>query len=161
MALRSDWSSRPCPIARSMDFLGDPWTVLVLRELMYGVRRFDELQKQTEASDRTLADRLTRMIEHGLIRREQYAGTSRPKYEYFLTPAGQAAKSVLQSLAAWGQEHTTEPELAQSFKIACPSCNAPTPAATTCAHCGTELTNANTEWARPKLAHEHQAGQIS
>lgn len=155
MALRSDWSTRPCPIARSMDLLGDPWTVLILRELMYGVHRFEQLRETTEASDRTLADRISRMMDHGLVRREQYAGTSRPRYEYFLTPAGEAARPILHALATWGQEHTTEPKLSQRFQLVCPQCTIPTQAAAACPECGADLTAATAEWIRPSLPIEH------
>lgn len=150
MALRSDWSTRPCPIARSMDVLGDPWTILVLRELMYGVRRFDDLRQNTEATDKTLADRLSRMIEHGLIRREQYGGSTRPRYEYVLTAEGEAARPVIQALAVWGQEHTAEPVVEQSFRMRCPSCHSMTTAAHCCPTCGAQLTTAETVWVRPE-----------
>lgn len=151
VALRSDWSMRVCPIARSMDFLGDPWAVLVLRELMYGVRRFEELKEHTEASDKTLADRLARMIGQGLVRREQYAGTTRPRYEYFLTEVGEAARPVLQALAVWGQVHTSEPELEQPFQVVCPNCGSAAAAAALCGACGTNLINASTAWVRPRV----------
>ncbi|NLA65286.1 MAG: transcriptional regulator [Leucobacter sp.] len=150
MALRSDWSMRPCPIARSMDFLGDPWSVLVLRELMYGVHRFEELREHTEAPDKILSDRLTQMIARGLVRREQYAGTVRPRYDYFLTSAGEAARPVLQALAAWGHAYTPEPNLAQGFQMVCPNCATRAPAHYRCDRCGTELTTAESMWVRPR-----------
>ena len=152
MALRSNWSERPCPIARSMDFLGDPWTVLVLRELLYGVHRFEELKKNTEATDRTLADRLEKMVREGLVRREQYSGTARPRYEYYLTRAGEAAKPVLDALAVWGGEHTIEPEVERRFQLLCGSCGEEAKSTGVCPHCGASLPDVGTRWVRPRAA---------
>ncbi|HWC21810.1 MAG TPA: helix-turn-helix domain-containing protein [Flexivirga sp.] len=136
-----------------MDFLGDPWTVLVLRELMYGVHRFEELKKNTEATDKTLADRLEKMVRDGLVRREQYSGTARPRYEYHLTPSGKAAKPVLEALADWGGAHTAGPELEQRFQLRCGGCAEEVKAAAgTCPHCGASLSEVGTSWLRPSTA---------
>ncbi|XPP25800.1 MAG: winged helix-turn-helix transcriptional regulator [Leucobacter sp.] len=156
MPLRSDWSQRPCPIARAIDVLGDPWTLLVLRELIYGARRFDEIRVHSEAGDKTLSDRLERMIDAGLVTRRQYSGTLRPRYEYHPTQAGRDALSILHSLALWGAAHTEAPDLEQPFEILCRSCGQETRRAESCSHCGSELTVENTVWIRPlaRAAHE-------
>lgn len=120
-------------------------------EFMYGVRRFEELKEQTEAFNKTLTDRLARMIDQGLVRREQYAGTSRPRYEYFLTEAGKAARPVLQTLAVWGQARTSEPELKQPCQVVCPNCDSATAATALCGTCGINLINASTAWERPRV----------
>lgn len=149
MALRSDWSSRPCPVARAIDVLGDPWVLLVLRELVYGVHRFEDIRANIESNDKTLADRLERMRAAGLIRREQYSGTVRPRYEYFATPAGEDALPILHSLALWGDKHTDAPTLERHFEIVCTQCGATSRRAETCSSCGAELTPLNTDWIRP------------
>lgn len=152
MALRSDWSNRPCPIARATDVLGDPWVLLVLRELSYGVHRFDEIRANIESSDKTLADRLTRMREAGLVRREPYTGTVRPRYEYFMTEAGEDVLPLLRALALWGEKHTQAPPLGVKFAIRCRVCGAASGRIETCSSCGAELTPRNTEWTRPVIA---------
>jgi DNA-binding HxlR family transcriptional regulator len=152
LPLRSDWSERPCPIARAIDVLGDPWTLLVLRELIYGVHRFEEIKFNTEASDKTLTERLDRMIEAGLVTRRQYSGTVRPRHEYLPTPAAEEALPVLNSLALWGSRHTDGRNVAQPFTILCRSCGNETHRAETCSNCGADLDIANTMWRRPMVA---------
>lgn len=151
MALRSDWSERPCPIARAIDTLGDPWTLLILREITYGVHRFEDIKEHTEATDKTLSDRLQRMLQSGLISRCQYSGTVRPRYEYVPTPAAHDALPLLNALALWGAEHTEPPALESRFKIICRDCNNETDQAEHCSVCRSLLTHRNTQWNRPTL----------
>lgn len=158
MALRSDWSVRPCPIARAIDVLGDPWVLLVLRELSYGVHRFEDIRANIEANDKTLADRLDRMMTAGLVRRQQYSGTVRPRYEYFASPAGEDALPILHALALWGAGHTEAPSLAVAFAITCQTCGSESRRAETCPTCGVDLTPENTRWTRPVACEPDPAG---
>ena len=64
---RTSFANWPCSIARTMDLLGDSWTPLVLREAFYGVRRFDDFQHELGIARNTLADRLRRLVEEGLL----------------------------------------------------------------------------------------------
>lgn len=153
MALRSDWSTRPCPIARAVDVLGDPWVLLVLRELSYGAQRFEDIRANIESNDKTLADRLSRMLEAGLVGKRQYSGTARPRYEYYATKAGEDALPLLNSLALWGAEHTDAPPLTTTFAIICETCGSESNRAETCSACGVELTASSTRWVRPVAAH--------
>ena len=102
MPLRSDWSGRACPIARGLEALGDPWSLLVLREVLLGNRRYDGLRSRLGASDAVLSSRLAGLVEHGLLRKEAYGGATRPRYEYRATAAGEDALPVLHALARWG-----------------------------------------------------------
>ena len=94
-----------CPIASSLDLFGDRWTLIVLRSIFVGARRFGEL---AAASDRIatniLADRLERLERYGLVSRRAYQDAP-PRYEYALTEAGADLLPVLQALAAWGGRH--------------------------------------------------------
>ena len=63
MPLRSDWSSERCPIARSLEVLGDPWVLLVLRQAFSGVRRFDQLRSELKIADNVLSSRLARLVD--------------------------------------------------------------------------------------------------
>ncbi|GHH71586.1 HxlR family transcriptional regulator [Streptomyces sulfonofaciens] len=149
MPLRSDWSDKPCPIARSLDVLGDPWTLLVLRELFAGNVRFEGLRTALGSSDNVLAARLARMTEAGLVARIPYGGTVRPRVEYRLTDAGRDALPVLHALANWGAKHTTAPQWARPMAITCTECGQPAQSADWCTSCNQPLTVERTEWTRP------------
>jgi DNA-binding HxlR family transcriptional regulator len=91
-----------CPIAKASEVVAGRWTLLILRELMFGVRRFNDLQRGIPLISRTLlAQRLKELEEDGLVRRAERAkGHGR---EYLLTPAGRALQPVLEELSRWGQ----------------------------------------------------------
>lgn len=91
-----------CPIARAQDMVGDRWTVLVLRELFLGTRRFEEIQAHSQATPQMLATRLKKMEADGLIERRPYQ--DRPlRHEYHLTEMGQAFYPVFLALRTWGE----------------------------------------------------------
>jgi len=95
-----------CPIAGTLDLLGDKWTLLVVRDLLfYGKRRFNELQASPEGvPTNILTDRLRRLEEAGLVRRSRYQARP-PRYEYLLTPMGSELISVLREIIAWGKRY--------------------------------------------------------
>jgi DNA-binding HxlR family transcriptional regulator len=105
MPLRSDWSDDICPIARSLDILGDPWTVLILREVFAGNHRFDTIRDRLDVADTVLSRRLRAMVGAGLLDRLAYAGSARLRYDYTLTAAGRDTLPVLDALARWGEAH--------------------------------------------------------
>jgi DNA-binding HxlR family transcriptional regulator len=84
-----------------MDLLGDWWTPLVLRDAFYGVRRFDQFQSQLGIARNTLADRLSRLVDEGLLRKEPYQ-TEPVRHEYLLTEKGKDFYPVLAAMSAWG-----------------------------------------------------------
>jgi DNA-binding HxlR family transcriptional regulator len=91
-----------CPIARAQNIVGDRWTVLVLRELFLGTRRFEEIQAQSQATPQMLATRLKKLEADGLIERRPY--NDRPlRHEYNLTEMGRAFYPVFLALRAWGE----------------------------------------------------------
>lgn len=92
-----------CPVARSLDIVGDKWSVMVLRELHMGATRFEEIQIQTGATPQMLATRLKSLEAAGIIARHPYS--EKPlRYEYRLTDKGKAFYPVLYALRAWGEE---------------------------------------------------------
>jgi DNA-binding HxlR family transcriptional regulator len=94
----ADW---PCSIARAVDLLGDWWTPLVLRECFYGVRRFDDFQRSLGIGRNILTQRLTRLVDEGLLERRQYH--DRPvRHEYVLTDKGRDFFPVIAALVRWG-----------------------------------------------------------
>lgn len=149
MPHRSDWSDKPCPIARGLDVLGDPWTLVILRELFAGNTRFDGLRTRLGASDKVLADRLSRIVTLGLAERVPYGGSVRPRVEYRLTDSGRETLPVLHALARWGAKHTEPPSNARPMVIACIRCGVPAASADWCITCGRPLTVEVAEWTYP------------
>ena len=93
-----------CPVACALDVVGDRWTLLVIRDLLGGKKRYgDLLASEEKIPTDTLADRLTRLERHGLICRVPYC-VHPPRDEYALTPAGRRLGRVVGALADWGTE---------------------------------------------------------
>lgn len=94
-----------CPIASTLDLVGDRWTLLILRDMLFGSERFSDFVGKAEGIRRNiLTDRLRRMEEDGLIFRETYQ-TNPPRFRYRLTERGAKLLPVIQALAAWGADH--------------------------------------------------------
>lgn len=90
-----------CSIARATDLFGDAWTALIMRDVLVGIRRFDELAEDLGLSRKVLAARLARLVEEGVLTREQYQA-SPPREEYVATQKGRELYPVLLALMAWG-----------------------------------------------------------
>jgi len=95
-----------CPIAGALDILGDAWTLLVLRDLLfYDKHRFADFLASPEAiSTNILTERLKRLERHGLVERRRYQARP-PRDEYYLTARGHDLLPVLRALIAWGKAH--------------------------------------------------------
>lgn len=99
-----------CPIANAAHLLGDRWTLVILRDLADGSRRFSELEDASEGiSPRTLADRLREMEGHGLIARESFREIP-PRVQYTLTSKGIASLPVIEALRTFGESWLSEDE---------------------------------------------------
>jgi DNA-binding HxlR family transcriptional regulator len=99
-ALRSS-----CPVAGALDLVGDRWTLLVVRDLLRGKRRYGDLAASSERiPTNILADRLRRLEQGGVVERVQYSARP-PRYEYHLTPRGEALRPAITSLATWGLQY--------------------------------------------------------
>lgn len=101
----TDFKRSPCPVANTLDLIGDKWTLLVVRDLLLGKRTYGELLDSPERiPTNLLADRLKRLEQAGLI--ESAAYQDRPvRYAYTLTPKGAALGDVLQAFVRWGKAH--------------------------------------------------------
>jgi len=131
---RASLASLPCPIARTLDLVGEWWTLLIVRDALLGKRRFDEF-KATGIADNVLAARLKRLCQAGVLERRLYQ--ARPaRWEYVLTPKGRALAPVIAALRGWGQQWTSgedrSPRLVHaacghdvSVGLACPACARP------------------------------------
>jgi len=106
-----DWSVDNCTIGRTLDVIGDRWTFLVLREVFQGIRRFDDLTVRTAIPRTVLTDRLRRLTDAGIVRKEPYRepGT-RTRIEYRLTQKGLDLYPVLLAMQEWGNRYLADPE---------------------------------------------------
>lgn len=93
-----------CTIARSLDKVGEWWSILILREAYQGKTRFDEFEKSLGIGTNTLTRRLNRLVEEGMLERRQYNDRP-PRFEYILTEAGRDFRSVLDAFDVWGKKH--------------------------------------------------------
>jgi DNA-binding HxlR family transcriptional regulator len=104
-----------CSIVGALDALGDTWSVLVLRQLFFGVHRFNEIQDGLGISRSVLTDRLNRLLELGVIKTVPYQEPGhRARHEYRLTRKGVGLLPLMVALMQWGDQHvnTDEPPVA-------------------------------------------------
>lgn len=102
MPLGTDYAGQDCSVARALEVVGERWTLLVVRDLFYGIRRYNDLRKHIGLPPATLTDRLGRLIEHGVAARVAGPGA---RDEYELTEKGTALWPVIFALAKWGGEN--------------------------------------------------------
>jgi DNA-binding HxlR family transcriptional regulator len=94
-----------CPVAKSLELIGDRWTLLLVRDLLHGACRFQDFQDSLKGIAPTvLSDRLKLMEEHGLVERRFYSDHP-PRAEYLLTDKGRELGVVVGALAVWGSRH--------------------------------------------------------
>jgi DNA-binding HxlR family transcriptional regulator len=97
-------AAMPCPIARSLDRVGEWWSILILRDAFHGITRFDQFQKSLGVAPNILSRRLTALVQAGLLQRHRYCDRP-PRDEYVLTEIGRDFRPVLWALLAWGNAH--------------------------------------------------------
>ena len=93
-----------CPIARSVTFAGDAWSLLILRDANLGLTRFDDFRKSLGIAPTMLTRRLATLTEEGLLEKRRYSERP-PREEYLLTDAGRDFLPVLFMIGAWGRRH--------------------------------------------------------
>jgi DNA-binding HxlR family transcriptional regulator len=102
MPLGSDYSGQACSLARTLEVVGERWTLLILRDLFFGVRRFNDLQRHLDVPRAVLSARLATLVERGLVERRPY----RPgRDELVLTERGVDLWPAVHSLMQWGERH--------------------------------------------------------
>jgi DNA-binding HxlR family transcriptional regulator len=100
-----------CSIKRALDVLGEKWTLLVLREAFYGVRRFDDFARALQCGRGVLSARLKTLTEAGVLRRVEYReGDQRPRAEYHLDEKGMDLFTTMLALSQWGERWMPPPE---------------------------------------------------
>jgi DNA-binding HxlR family transcriptional regulator len=101
---RKSFDKMPCPIARSLERVGEWWSMLIMRDALHGFRRFDEFQKSLGIAPNMLTRRLNGLVEAGLLERRRYSEHP-PRDEYVPTARGRDFRPVLIALMAWGNRH--------------------------------------------------------
>jgi len=106
--LGNTYTGQTCSIAAALDVVGERWTILIVRDILLGLRRFDEIQEDLGVARNVLQSRLKRLVEHGIVERRPYQ--ERPaRYEYLLTDAGLDLWPTIVSLIKWGDRHAGSP----------------------------------------------------
>ncbi len=125
-----------CSIARSLEIVGDRWTLLLIRDAFEGIRRFDDFQENLGIARNVLTDRLVRLCDEGIMRRHRYQ--ERPdRYEYRLTRKGVGLWPVMMSLLLWGDTHYAED--GPPMLVVHRGCGGALTPALTCDACGVTL----------------------
>jgi DNA-binding HxlR family transcriptional regulator len=97
-----------CPVARTIDIVGDKWSLLIIRDAFDGIRRFSQFQRSLGIAKNILAARLRDLVDAGVLRTEPAPGGSAYQ-EYVLTAKGEDLFALVVSLRQWGQDHAFEP----------------------------------------------------
>jgi DNA-binding HxlR family transcriptional regulator len=101
---RKSFGNMQCPIARSLERVGEWWSILILRDAFHGLTRFDQFQESLGIAPNMLTRRLNSLVEAGLLERRRYSERP-PRDEYVLTETGCNFRPVLWALLAWGNKH--------------------------------------------------------
>lgn len=109
MVKRTSFEGDACPIARSLESLGDWWSLLIIREALFGVRRFGEFQSRLGMAKNILAARLRSLVDHGILAMAP-ASDGSAYQEYVLTPKGRGTFPILVALRQWSEEFDDHPE---------------------------------------------------
>jgi DNA-binding HxlR family transcriptional regulator len=133
---RSSVGHLNCSVARALDVVGEWWTLLVVRDLFFGVRRFEAIQTDLGIARNILTDRLTTLVEHGVVERRQYLEAP-PRFEYWLTDKGKDLFGVLMALMQWGDRW--ESPAGPPLEIVHRACGQVTVPSITCSACGAPL----------------------
>ncbi|SEC09478.1 transcriptional regulator, HxlR family [Rhizobiales bacterium GAS188] len=103
----SELDQEACSVARTVSVIGDRWSLLILRDCFLRIRRFDDFQERLGVTRHILADRLKKLVDLGVLRRQRYVDRP-PRYEYRLTEKGIELYPVLLALVHWGDRHMAD-----------------------------------------------------
>lgn len=130
------FSGLNCSVAQCLEVVGERWSLLILRDVFLGATRFDEMQQRLGISRNILTQRLTRLVEHGVLARVPYS-THPPRVDYVLTGKGRDLWPVLEAMRQWGDAHAAP--AGPPLQMVHAGCGRVTDAVLTCASCGVRL----------------------
>jgi DNA-binding HxlR family transcriptional regulator len=115
MALPREYTGENCPIARSLEIIGERWTLLIVRDAFYGVRRFTDFHSHLGIPKAVLADRLTLLVAEGVLAKTE---TPRGRDDYGLTEKGRRLWPTIWSLISWGNENYLDAPIRRTYRHA-------------------------------------------
>ena len=134
---KASFADKHCSIAQALEIVGEWWTLLILRDSLLGIRRFDDFVERLGISRNVLSDRLDTLVGAGILERRPY-DEARGRYDYLLTDKGRALWPVMTALRQWGDEWIygagNEPLMIEHR-----TCGSTTIAVMTCNACGETL----------------------
>lgn len=101
---RTHFDKMSCPIARGLERVGEWWSILIMRDALHGMTRFEQFRQSLDIAPNMLTRRLNALVESGLLERHQYSQHP-PRHEYLPTACGRDFQPVLWALLAWGNRH--------------------------------------------------------
>ena len=147
-------------VGRALELVGERWTLLILREAFFGVRRFGQLARNLNIPRPTLSSRLRMLVDAGLLERVPYSRDPE-RHEYRLTDAGRDLFGAIVTLMRWGDEHLPHPS-GPPIVLRHNACGEIADPRLTCAHCGEEITAHNvTPEAGPGFRTESGAEELT
>jgi DNA-binding HxlR family transcriptional regulator len=157
MALPRDYPTETCPIARSLEVVGERWTLLILRDAFYGVRRFTDFQAHLGIPKAVLSQRLALLVREGVL--VTAAPVSGGRDEYILTAKGRGLWPVLRALAHWGADNYQKAQ--ERLTFAHLQCGGPLNPQGVCARCGETPDPADVTMSPPRRARPRRNDAIS
>lgn len=108
---RTNYQASNCSIARTLEVVGEKWTLLILRESFYGATRFEQFHTVLNCPRNLLSERLAKLVDEGILERSEYREPgSRARNEYRMTDTGRELTPILLALREWGDRHKADPE---------------------------------------------------
>jgi DNA-binding HxlR family transcriptional regulator len=108
LVLRRDYPKVDSSVAKALEVVGERWSLLIVRTIMHGNRRFGEMQESLGIARNVLSARLERLLDEDIVERRAYSETP-PRYEYFLTQKGLDLWPALIALLHWGERYSPTP----------------------------------------------------
>lgn len=137
MPAKPDFGQMQCSIARALDIVGEGWSMLVLRDVLQGLRRFDEIQQSLGVATNVLSARLKRLTDEGLLEQRRYQQHP-PRYEYVPTQKARDLGPVLVGLVQWGNTYLAGSKEPPQALVHDDCAHVMTPKLV-CSHCGTSI----------------------
>jgi DNA-binding HxlR family transcriptional regulator len=135
--LKNDYDSQVCSIAATLEVVGERWSLLIVRDVLLGLRRFDEIQASLGIARNVLQTRLTRLLEHGVLEKRLYQ--ERPaRYEYRLTEKGLDLWPAIVALMNWGDRYAA-PQAGAPVLLEHRGCGGAVDEHRICSACGARL----------------------
>jgi DNA-binding HxlR family transcriptional regulator len=140
--LPSQYDTQDCSVARTLEIVGERWTLLIIRDALHGVTRYDDFMARLALPTTTLSRRLGQLVDAGILSRHRY-GDRPPREEYRLTDIGRQLAPVVAALRDWGDRHRSAGRPPATYRHR--GCGGHQSVQMRCDDCGQELTPATIE----------------